>query len=172
MISAAPQAFAGSVIGLVGEFTGLGTFQVQIEATEAVASVPAGFLGGWYVHGGNLTIRRNGTAMSKGHGSCPSRWNSGWCNDVMEMTVAMEGEKLRLTVRRVYVEDENGRRGTPPYPPSASTGSFYLMELLPKGAAITELHNDDGVVTGANGLGNPYLCRPGSAASAEGICGA
>ena len=172
LVSAAPQAFAGSIIGLIGEFTGLGKFRVQIEAAEAVANVPAGFLGEWYVHGGNLTIRQNGTAVSQGHSSCPPGWNSVWCNEVMEMTVAMEGEKLRLNVLSVYVEDENGRRGTPPYPPSASTGSFYLMELLPKSAAVTELHNDDGVVTEANGLGNPYLCRPDSAASADGTCGA
>ena len=172
LVSAAPQLFAGSVLGVIEEFTGEGSFRAVIDQQEARAGVPAGFLGSWYVHGGQLLIRANGTARSEGHSSCPSAWSSSWCNDVMEMRVSTEGDRLRLSVVKVYVEDENGRRGTPPYPPSASTGSFYLMKLLPKGAALTELHNDDGAVVGANGLGNPYLCRANSDASRDGTCGA
>lgn len=174
LVSSVPQAFAGTFIGLVSEFTGLGTFRVQVEATdEAPASrVPTGFVGEWFVHGGDLVVRPDGTARASGHSTCPEGWGSTWCDDVMEMSVAMEGDTLRLDVVRVFVQDENGRRGSPAYPPSASTGSYYLMELLPDGAASTELHNDDGVVTGANGLGNPFLCRSDSVAAQEGTCGA
>jgi hypothetical protein len=53
-----------------------------------------------------------------------------------------------------------------------SAGSFYTMTLNDDGSATTRLQNDDGAVTGANGLGNPYLCRPGSKALADGVCGA
>lgn len=171
LVSTAPQTFAGTTVGLIDEFTGQGQFDVAIEAVEVPGTISEEYLGDWFVHGGSLTIRADGTAESKGHSSCPSGWHSDWCDDIMKLSATMQGERLRLSVLEIYVQDENGRRGTPLFP-SASAGSFYLMDVRPGGAAITELHNDDGVVEGANGLGNPFLCRSGSAAELDGICGA
>jgi hypothetical protein len=51
-----------------------------------------------------------------------------------------------------------------------SAGSFFTMTLNGDGSATTVLHNDDGVVKGNNGLGNPSLCRAGSEAMATGVC--
>ena len=76
--------------------------------------------------------------------------------------VATSGRGIRLDVHQVYVQDENGQKGPPDQMESVSVGSFFLMWAVPDQAAKTELHNDDGVVHGANGLGNPFLCRTGA----------
>jgi hypothetical protein len=78
---------------------------------------------------------------------------------------------LRLLVLNVWVTD-GSRRQFPDPPPPMSAGSFYTFTLNVDGSATTKLQNDDGAVTGANGLGNPFLCRPGSEALAAGVCGA
>ena len=125
-------------------------------AAQASSSSAADLSGQWYVHGGTLEISEGGTARSENHGVCPAAWTtSTWCNEVLEMSVRPSGRGLRLDVQDVYVEDENGRQGSPDQMGSVSVGSYFLMWAVPGDAAQTELHNDDGVVSGANGLGNP-----------------
>ncbi len=131
------------------------------------------FVGEWYVHGGSLTINEDGSAISRGHGICPDGYPiTAWCDDVMSLAVVPTAEGIRLTVTRVWIESDGQDLGFPEYA-SASTGSFYEMWLTDQpGLAETRLHNDDGIIEGANGLGNPYLCRPGLDTEASSNCGA
>jgi hypothetical protein len=131
----------------------------------------ADFTGTWLVHGGQLVIKGDHSAHSSHGAPCPAGWGSASaCRQEVDYRWT-EGPRLRLTVTDVWVTDGTRKQFPDPSPPM-SAGSFYTMTLNDDGSATTRLQNDDGAVTGANGLGNPYLCRPGSKALADGVCGA
>ncbi len=132
---------------------------------------PAAFTGKWLVHGGDLVVRDDHRAHSSHVASCPAAWSgSSGCTQEVDYKWTEQGDALRLLVLDVWVTDGTHRQFPDP-PPPMSAGSFYTMTLHDDGSATTKLHNDDGPVVGANGLGNPLLCRPGSEALANGTCG-
>jgi hypothetical protein len=127
----------------------------------------------WFVHGGQLTIQSDGTAMSTGHGSCGPPGD--WCTDVMELKAAqIDLTTLKLTVMKMYAHDTSNRRYVADLTGTA-VGDYYLLVVQPDGNALTELHAPDGSLrtpkTEANNLGNPWLCPAGSN-NADGRCGA
>ena len=175
LLSAGPQAFAGMMIGLVGEFTGINKFSLTIDRQQA--RVPPQFAGRWFVHGAQLRIRADGRAVSEGwNASCPQGEFTSFddlqmCTDVLRMVATLDGEVLRLEVTENYRQFEDGTV-EPRGKGYAQPGSYYLMRLLEDGLATTELHQNGKVTRDANGLGNPYLCRPGTQAAESGRCGA
>jgi hypothetical protein len=127
----------------------------------------------WFVHGGDLTIQANGTAVATGHGSCGPPGD--WCTDVMELkAVQVDSTTLKLTVTKMYAHDTSNRRYVADLA-GTSVGDYYLLVVQPDGNALTELHAPDGSLrmpkTEANNLGNPWLCPAGSN-NADGRCGA
>ena len=127
------------------------------------------FTGTWLVEGGRLVINGDHTAHSSSQAMCPASWGSASaCTREVDYRWT-EGDGLQLTVLDVWVTDGT-RKQFPDPPPPMSAGSFFTMTLNGDGSATTVLHNDDGVVKGENGLGNPHLCRPGSEAMASGVC--
>jgi hypothetical protein len=132
---------------------------------------PAAFTGKWLVEGGQLVVRDDHRAHSSHAAGCPAAWGGSGCTQEVDYKWTSQGAALRLLVLDVWVSDGT-RRQFPDPPPPMSAGSFYTMTLNDDGSATTKLQNDDGAVTGANGLGNPFLCRPGSEPLATGVCGA
>lgn len=132
---------------------------------------PASFTGKWLVHSGSLVIKDDHSAHSSHETSCPAAWGGSGCTREVDYKWTEEGNDLALLVLDVWVTDGT-RKQFPDPPPPMSRGSFYTMTVEHDGSAKTRLQNDDGAVTGANGLGNPYLCRPGSEALRNGVCGA
>jgi hypothetical protein len=131
---------------------------------------PASFTGRWLVQGGQLVIKDDHSARASHATDCPDAWGGASdCTQEIRLKWTEEGKALRLLVLDVWVTDGTRKQFPDPAPPM-SAGSFYLMTLNDDGSATTRLQNDDGAVSGANGLGNPYLCRPGSEALSNGVC--
>jgi hypothetical protein len=129
----------------------------------------ADFTGTWLVEGGRLVIRDDHSAHSSHMALCPAGWGSASaCTRGVDYRWT-EDQGLQLTVLDVWVTDGT-RKQFPDPPPPMSAGSFFTMTLNDDGSATTVLHNDDGVVKGDNGLGNPYLCRADSQAMVSGVC--
>jgi len=129
----------------------------------------AGFTGTWLVQGTRLVVDDDHSAHSSSQALCPAGWGSASaCTREVDYRWT-EGDGLQLTVLDVWVTDGT-RQQFPDPPPPMSAGSFFTMTLNGDGSATTVLHNDDGVVKGSNGLGNPYLCRAESQAMVHGVC--
>lgn len=132
----------------------------------------------WYVHGGSLVINANSTAFSYGHGVCPDKWESGyetpWCNDVLEFTVEPTSSGATLTVVKSYIQRMDTNATAPPSKYGAEVGTTFTLERYHDDYLVTQSYAPDGehlYPDSANGLGNPYLCAPGTS-DPEQLCGA
>lgn len=127
----------------------------------------------WFVHGGGLDIRRDGTATSSGHGICPDADSEGWCSDITELAVQPLPGGLKLVVTKTYVRKEGTKEIFPASEFAAPVGSYWIVRPYGEDHLISEFWEGSQRydMEGGNGLGNPYLCKDGTS-NAQGLCGA
>ena len=129
----------------------------------------------WYVHGGNLRIRSDGTAQSVSHGVCLDSWNtSDWCNNIDDFTVTLTATGATLTVVKSYVRNEQTGQTGVHTAYSTPLGTRFTVTRYLDDYLLTERYLPNGAAAGdayGNGLGNPYLCKPGTT-DPEHLCGA
>lgn len=129
--------------------------------------VPETLTGDYYVHGGQVVVRANGTATASDY-YCyiESSVLDERCAHRIEFEVEGISEtQLRLTIIDEYNETSDGQR-LPPRPSDnfSIPGDYFLIEAREPGFYLTSKYAADGTLREpadeANGLGNPWLCRP------------
>lgn len=177
VFSLVEQFFAGIREAVDGIAYGFGASQddpvYTIVTDPKIAPLDRSFLGTkWSVHGGNLEIREDGTALALGHGVCPDVDIAHWCNDVMELRASAHPEGVKLTVTKTYIRDEQTGATFPSSEPEI--GTYFVLRRYDSDHLITARFDPNGVRyegSYGNGLGNPYLCAE-NAQNADGLCGA
>ena len=168
---------AASVGAQIGEWL---TDQTQPPESRALSvslnEVPlAAFYGKWRVHGGGLTVNRDGTAVDGNHvGNTPT---GGFIYeiDVYRISPSPDGTSAVLTATDVYwgVYNSAGQVQRMPNPDPRYTvvtvgDRFRLRRLRPQLLQRTPFPGNH--ETGS--AGNPYLCGPQITAPDVALCGA
>lgn len=121
-------------------------------------------LGRWVVHGGSLVVGQT-TALANYQGVCKRN-----CTTWVTYDVSTDGHPFyRLTITGFTSVGDDGL-SIESYDPAQRSpedpviGNYYVVQPIETGELLTELHTPDGQEVessfqGANGLGNPYMCR-------------
>jgi hypothetical protein len=137
--------------------------------------LPAAYYGNWRVHGGGLTVNRDGTALGANHVGNTAANEMIFEYDVYKVTPSTDGTYAVLTTTDVYwgVYNSAGQvqrmpNPDPSYVITVVGDRFSLRLLRPQLLKTTPFPgnhwNGDG--------GNPYLCGPQITAPDVALCGA
>ena len=138
--------------------------------------LPAGYYGRWRVHGGGLTMNRDGTAVGNNHVGNTAD-GGGFINefDVYKITPSTDGTYAVLTTTDVYwgVNNSAGQvqrmpNPDPSYVITVVGDRFSLRLLRPQLLKTTPFPGNHWNGEG----GNPYLCGPLITAPDVALCGA
>jgi hypothetical protein len=151
---------------------------VSLQRVVSPQSVlPAAYYGTWRVHGGGLTVNRDGTALGYDHVGNTAANEMIFEYDVYKITPSTDGTYAVLTATDVYwsVGFDPGagrvRRMANPDPgsnPTAVGDRFRLRLLRPQLLQSTPFPDN----RGTGNAGNPYLCGPQITAPDVALCGA
>jgi hypothetical protein len=146
-----------------------------IRVVSPQSGLPAAYYGNWRVHGGGLTINRDGTAVGQNHVGNTASFEFIYEVDHYRIAPSSDGTYAVLTTTDVfwgvYLGNGQWQRVTNPDPSVIITvvgDRFSLRLLRPQLLKTTPFPgnhwNGDG--------GNPYLCGPQITAPDVALCGA
>ena len=174
-------AFAGGISLAMNGMIGAWRSATSTDHTSVnIDKSPPPILGDWFVHGGTLRVRPDYTATAISYNfACGPVDSDGFptvfCNQYTEFVVMAAGSRsIKLVVKKISLRDSSGKTYPLTDRPLGRVGDYYVMKLLPRRRATTELHAPTGALRvpaeEANGLGNPNLCPDGDSNS-DGFCG-
>jgi hypothetical protein len=138
--------------------------------SSATATAGVNFVGGWHVHGSNLTITPTTATLVTSMGPCGNPGSQRFCSETDAMGVVSGDDKqLTLVATGVTFTDHTG--GSVPNPnPGPSTAVGDTMQLAWQAPGLlktTALHGFPGFSGG-----NPYWCGAGISQGNRQLCGA
>jgi hypothetical protein len=181
IVSGGAAVVVGGLEGALRTATGTDTTSWQVSSLQPVtprvtaADPLAAYYGRWRVHGGGLTVNRDGTAVDGNHVGNTAAAGFIYEIDVYRIAPSPDGNYAVLTVNDVYWGVYNGAgqvQRVPNPDPSytiAKVGDRFRLRLLrPQLLKRTPFPGNHE----AGNFGNPYLCGPQITEPDVALCGA